>query len=66
MALLGLVIGSVHSPIVITGYKIHLHTTTCLITSHEPIVVLPQKFYYIYTMTQLLFTNKFKELSSSF
>jgi len=43
-----------------------LHTTIYLIIYHVSIVVPLQKFYHIYTMTQLLFTQKFKEFKAAF
>ena len=43
-----------------------LHTTTYVIISQEPIVVPPQKFYHIQSMTQLLFTKNSKNLKQLF
>ena len=54
VALLEVVIGSVYIHIAILGYKNSLHTTTYLGVPHEPMVLPAQKFYDVYTVTQLL------------
>ena len=48
VALLGEVIGSVHSHLATIGFKIPLQATNYLTISLEPIVAPPQKFYHIY------------------
>ena len=65
MALSGVVIRGIYSHIAIIDNKIPLLTTTYLIISLEPIVVLPQKFYQQWTITQLIFTKKFKEFEAA-
>ena len=46
MALLGMIIGGVHSHLAIIGFKIPLHATTYLTISLKTIAVLPQNFTY--------------------